>query len=93
MGKIEAGTLSAGDEVIVMPMRTTAVIERITLNDEEVPVAAAGDPVNLQVKANANEIQRGFVLCARDAPIPATKRFQAQISVENLGDVGIMSGG
>lgn len=60
-GQIEAGTLSVGDSVCVLPSREQAHVRSIYIGDKSVQQAQPGDPVNVQLDREV-DISRGCVL-------------------------------
>uniref|UniRef100_A0A3Q3AI28 HBS1-like translational GTPase n=1 Tax=Kryptolebias marmoratus TaxID=37003 RepID=A0A3Q3AI28_KRYMA len=92
-GKIEAGFIQTGDKILAMPPNETCTVKGITLHDEALDWAAAGDHVSLTVtgmdiiKINRNAAQSaalnvllaGCVFCHPKEPIRACTRFRARI--------------
>jgi sulfate adenylyltransferase subunit 1 len=70
-GRIEAGRLSVGDEVIVLPAGSRSRVTRIALGDVELPSAFAGQSVMVSL-ADERDISRGdtFVRAAEAQPAP-----------------------
>lgn len=85
-GKVENGTVRLGDKLTVMPANVPAqVLKLLDGKGRAVEYATPGE--NVQIKINVAEdeqIQRGFVLCPRDAPMPATEIFEAEVDVLDL---------
>lgn len=81
-GRLEAGHVQVGEAIMVMPGSEMAVVKTMEVNDEPVRWAAAGDSVLLTLSGiDILQVSTGSVLCARDAPIPVTTHFAAQIVV------------
>ncbi|KAG0330240.1 HBS1-like protein [Dissophora globulifera] len=81
-GKLEAGHVQVGEAIMVMPGSEMAVVKTMEVNDEPTRWAAAGDSVLLTLSGiDILQVSNGSVLCARDAPIPVTTHFAAQIVV------------
>ncbi|KAF9423335.1 HBS1-like protein [Podila epigama] len=81
-GRLEAGHVQIGETVMVMPGAELAVVKTMEVNDEPVRWAAAGDSVLLTLSGiDILQVSNGSVLCAREAPIPVTTHFAAQIVV------------
>ncbi|KAG0096859.1 HBS1-like protein [Podila epicladia] len=81
-GRLEAGHVQVGEAIMVMPGSEMAVVKTMEVNDEPVRWAAAGDSVLLTLSGiDILQVNTGSVLCARDAPIPVTTHFAAQIVV------------
>ncbi|KAF9341803.1 HBS1-like protein, partial [Linnemannia elongata] len=81
-GRLEAGHIQIGEAIMVMPGSEMAVVKNMEVNDEPTRWAAAGDSVLLTLSGiDILQVSTGSVLCARDAPIPVTTHFAAQIVV------------
>uniref|UniRef100_A0A8C5QYX6 2-aminomuconic semialdehyde dehydrogenase n=1 Tax=Leptobrachium leishanense TaxID=445787 RepID=A0A8C5QYX6_9ANUR len=91
-GKIEAGFIQIGDRLLAMPPNETCAVKGITLHDEAVDWAAAGDHVGLILTGmDIIKINVGCVFCSPNDPIKACTRFRAQVLVFNF-DVPITQG-
>uniref|UniRef100_A0A8C5VNY4 HBS1-like protein n=1 Tax=Microcebus murinus TaxID=30608 RepID=A0A8C5VNY4_MICMU len=84
-GKIEAGYIQTGDRLLAMPPNETCTAKGITLHDEPVDWAAAGDHVSLTlVGMDIIKINVGCVFCGPKEPIKACTRFRARILIFNI---------
>lgn len=84
-GKIEAGYIQTGDRLLAMPPNETCTTKGITLHDEPVDWAAAGDHVNLTlVGMDIIKINVGCIFCGPKEPIRACTRFRARILIFNI---------
>uniref|UniRef100_A0A3B1J7K3 HBS1-like protein n=1 Tax=Astyanax mexicanus TaxID=7994 RepID=A0A3B1J7K3_ASTMX len=84
-GKIEAGYIQTGDKVLAMPPNETCTVKGITLHDEPLDWAAAGDHVSLTVTGmDIIKINVGCVFCDTKEPIKACSRFRARILLFNI---------
>ncbi|XP_059898489.1 HBS1-like protein isoform X1 [Gadus macrocephalus] len=84
-GKIEAGYIQTGDRMLAMPPNETCTVKGITLHDEPLDWAAAGDHVNLTVTGmDIIKINVGYVFCDPKEPIRACTRFRARILLFNI---------
>ncbi|XP_054991622.1 HBS1-like protein isoform X3 [Sorex araneus] len=84
-GKIEAGYIQTGDRLLAMPPNETCTAKGITLHDEPVDWAAAGDHVNLTlVGMDIIKINVGCIFCGPKEPIKACTRFRARILIFNI---------
>ncbi|XP_016085413.1 HBS1-like protein [Sinocyclocheilus grahami] len=84
-GKIEAGFIQTGDKVLAMPPNETCTVKGITLHDEALDWAAAGDHVSLTVTGmDIIKINVGCIFCEPKEPIRACTRFRARILLFNI---------
>uniref|UniRef100_A0A8C5VTC9 HBS1-like protein n=1 Tax=Microcebus murinus TaxID=30608 RepID=A0A8C5VTC9_MICMU len=84
-GKIEAGYIQTGDRLLAMPPNETCTAKGITLHDEPVDWAAAGDHVSLTlVGMDIIKINVGYIFCGPKELIKACTRFQARILIFNI---------
>nr|XP_048281084.1 HBS1-like protein isoform X3 [Myodes glareolus] len=84
-GKIEAGYVQTGDRLLAMPPNETCTAKGITLHDEPVDWAAAGDHVSLTVVGmDIIKINVGCIFCGPKEPIKACTRFRARILIFNI---------
>ncbi|XP_041509393.1 HBS1-like protein isoform X1 [Microtus oregoni] len=84
-GKIEAGYVQTGDRLLAMPPNETCTTKGITLHDEPVDWAAAGDHVSLTVVGmDIIKINVGCIFCGPKEPIKACTRFRARILIFNI---------
>uniref|UniRef100_A0A3B4WNH2 HBS1-like translational GTPase n=1 Tax=Seriola lalandi dorsalis TaxID=1841481 RepID=A0A3B4WNH2_SERLL len=84
-GKIEAGYIQTGDRILAMPPNETCTVKGITLHDEALDWAAAGDHVSLTVTGmDIIKINVGCVFCDPKEPIRVCTRFRARILLFNI---------
>ncbi|XP_057594628.1 HBS1-like protein isoform X2 [Hippopotamus amphibius kiboko] len=84
-GKIEAGYIQTGDRLLAMPPNETCTAKGITLHDEPVDWAAAGDHVSLTlVGMDIIKINVGCIFCDPKEPIKVCTRFRARILIFNI---------
>uniref|UniRef100_A0A8C1MPC0 HBS1-like protein n=1 Tax=Cyprinus carpio TaxID=7962 RepID=A0A8C1MPC0_CYPCA len=84
-GKIEAGFIQTGDKVLAMPPNETCTVKGITLHDEALDWAAAGDHVSLTVTGmDIIKINVGCIFCDPKEAIRACTRFRARILLFNI---------
>ncbi|XP_054875984.1 HBS1-like protein isoform X1 [Poeciliopsis prolifica] len=84
-GKIEAGFIQTGDKMLAMPPNETCTVKGITLHDEALDWAVAGDHVSLTVTGmDIIKINVGCVFCDPKEPIRVCTRFRARILLFNI---------
>ncbi|XP_068006016.1 HBS1-like protein isoform X2 [Melanerpes formicivorus] len=84
-GKIEAGYIQVGDRLLAMPPNETCTAKGITLHDEPVDWAAAGDHVSLTLTGmDIIKINVGCVFCDPKEPIKVCTRFRARVLIFNV---------
>lgn len=84
-GKIEAGYIQTGERVLAMPPNETCTVKGITLHDEPLDWAVAGDHVSLTVTGmDIIKINAGCVFCEPKEPIRVCSRFRARILLFNI---------
>ncbi|NXU76336.1 HBS1L protein, partial [Oreotrochilus melanogaster] len=84
-GKIEAGYIQVGDRLLAMPPNETCTAKGITLHDEPVDWAAAGDHVSLTLTGmDIIKINVGCVFCDPKEPIKVCTRFRARVLIFNI---------
>jgi sulfate adenylyltransferase subunit 1 len=66
-GKIESGRVRAGEEVVVLPRGSHAVVEAIDTPDGPLELAVAGQSVVIRLNSDV-DVSRGDILAATDAP-------------------------
>ena len=66
-GQIEGGSVSVGDELIVLPNRETAKVKSIYIADKKSRAASAGQPVTIQLSREI-DVSRGCALVSGDMP-------------------------
>jgi sulfate adenylyltransferase subunit 1 len=71
-GKIESGRVRPGDEIVVLPRGSHAVVEGIDTPDGPLDLAVAGQSVIIRLHRDI-DVSRGDILAATDAP-PAPVR-------------------
>ncbi|CAH3021010.1 unnamed protein product [Porites evermanni] len=84
-GKLEAGKLQNGDKVVVMPAGEQGLVKALSIHDEPVQLACAGDHVTLTLSGlDMMHVGVGSVLCPPSSPIKCTMKLKARILVFNI---------
>jgi sulfate adenylyltransferase subunit 1 len=78
MGRVESGTVRAGDAVSVLPSGLPATVRAVQLGGEDIGAARAEQSVTLLLDQDV-DISRGDMIVARDAPPLARKDIEAII--------------
>jgi elongation factor 1 alpha-like protein len=84
-GRIEAGTLSVNDKVLVCPNKENAQVKTIQIDDMPCTNAFAGDQIAVTLSGiDVANLSIGFIVCDPVNPIPLTTRIKARILVFNV---------
>ncbi|CAN8006251.1 unnamed protein product, partial [Ixodes pacificus] len=84
-GRIDAGGISNGDRVLVMPVGEQGSVKGITIDDMPTPHAFAGDQVALTLSGvDIINVAVGSFLCDPSAPIRVGTRIQCRVVVFNV---------
>ncbi|GAN00657.1 eukaryotic polypeptide chain release factor 3 [Mucor ambiguus] len=83
VGKIEAGHLKKGQQVVIMPNKQNTEVTAIYDETEnEIEQAMCGDNIRMRLKGiEEDEIMPGFVLCSKKNPVKTTTQFEAQLAI------------
>lgn len=86
-GKVESGTVNIGEKLTLMPANIpTQVLNVYNSKNEAVKYAKPGENVQLRLLhiSDENLINKGDVLCNRDAPMPISELFEAEVDILEL---------
>ncbi|MBS3060577.1 MAG: translation elongation factor EF-1 subunit alpha [DPANN group archaeon] len=84
VGRVETGTVKAGDKVIIMPGNVTGEIKSIEMHHQQLPQAQSGDNIGFSLKGvDKKSIKKGDVIGHPDNPPTVAEEFTAQIAVLN----------
>ncbi|KAG5898030.1 hypothetical protein JTB14_001742 [Gonioctena quinquepunctata] len=84
-GRVETGTLSAGDRVLVCPSRESATVKSLSIDEMPHNVAFAGDQVTATLSGiEMQNVSVGNILCDAQHPVQVATKFQARIVVFNV---------
>jgi len=86
LGKVESGSVSKGDQLVIMPGKLPAEVLGVLIDDQRsVRTARPGENIKLYLKGIDEEaIHRGFVICDVKTPVPTVTRFEAQLAILDL---------
>lgn len=86
-GKVESGTVNIGEKLTLMPSNIpTQVLNVYNSKNEAVRYAKPGENVQLRLLhiSDENLINKGDVLCNRDAPMPISELLEAEVEILEL---------
>jgi len=82
VGRVETGTVKAGQKIIVMPAGVVGEIKTIETHHTQMESAEAGDNIGFNLRGvDKKDIKRGDVIGTPDNPPTVAKEFRAQIIV------------
>jgi peptide chain release factor subunit 3 len=85
IGKVEQGTVKAGDKAIIMPTRVETQVLSVYIEDDEVSYAKPGENIRLRLKGVEDEqVCKGFVLSPLKSPCHSCTRMKVQLMVLEL---------
>ena len=86
LGKVESGTLKVNDEVVIAPTKKIAKVEAIYIGEQKVRSAKPGENVLIKFNINAEDVQKGYMLCSQVNVCPAVTMIKAQLALVDLLD-------
>ncbi|MGI0089019.1 MAG: elongation factor 1-alpha C-terminal domain-related protein, partial [Nitrosopumilaceae archaeon] len=82
VGRVETGTVKAGQKIVVMPSGAVGEIKSIETHHVQMESAEAGDNIGFNLRGvDKKQIKRGDVIGTPDNPPNVVKEFRAQIIV------------
>lgn len=82
LGKLESGSISKAQQLVMMPNRHTVEVLSLLSDDVETDDAAPGENLKLRLKGiEEEEILPGFILCNPDNLCHSGRTFDAQIVI------------
>jgi peptide chain release factor subunit 3 len=82
MGKVESGQGKKGQNLVLMPNRTSVTVDQLWSDDEEVTAVGPGENVKIKLKGIEEEdVSPGFILCETTNPCKIGKIFDAQVAI------------
>merc|ERR1712228_172191 len=94
IGKVEAGIIKKGQDVMIMPTEVTTNILGVSIDDVPVDTAGAGENVLITFNKGAlsmDQIYGSCVLCPVDDPTLIVEVFIAEIYIHQIPGGGIMT--
>ncbi|KAF2895790.1 hypothetical protein ILUMI_10392 [Ignelater luminosus] len=84
-GRIETGSLSTGDRVLVCPSKELATVKALAIEEVSQQIAFAGDQVSVTLSGiEMQNVSIGYILCDPQNPVQVASKFQARIVVFNV---------
>ncbi|MEL7019240.1 MAG: adenylyl-sulfate kinase, partial [Pseudomonadota bacterium] len=77
-GTVASGSVTPGDEIIVLPSAKRSTVERIVTHDGDLKTASTDQAVTLTL-TDEIDISRGDIICAGDQPAAQTDQFAATL--------------
>jgi peptide chain release factor subunit 3 len=85
MGKVESGTVKRGDTCVLMPGRIPVEVLSLSNDKANLSHAKPGENIRIGLKGvEEDHVHRGFVLCAKEAPVHVVSEFVAQVVFMDL---------
>lgn len=86
MGKLEAGTIKVGEQLVVLPNKTPIVVENIFVDHKdgqlELTEALPGDNIKMKIKGvEEDSLRLGFVICRKENMCRPCKWFDATVQI------------
>jgi len=82
VGRVETGTVKAGQKIVVMPSGATGEVKSIETHHVQMETAEAGDNIGFNLRGvDKKDIKRGDVIGTPEATPNVAKEFRAQIIV------------
>ena len=83
-GRIESGTIKAGEGVEIAPGNIKSEAKSIEMHHEKMSNASCGDNVGINVRGvPADKVTRGFVMGSKNNPPRTVEKFIAQVIITN----------
>ncbi|CAG0881097.1 unnamed protein product [Darwinula stevensoni] len=82
LGKVESGSCTKGQSLLLMPNRTSVIVDQLWSDDDEVTQVSSGENVKIKLKGiEEDDVSSGFVLCEPSNPCTSAKLFDAQVVI------------
>ena len=86
LGKVESGTLRVNEDIVIAPTKKIAKVEAIYIGEQKVRSAKPGENVLIKFNLNAEDIQKGYMLCSQISVCPAVTMIKVQLALVDLLD-------
>lgn len=84
-GRVETGSVSVGDRVLIAPSREMITVKAISVEEVPKQVAFAGEQAAITIAGtDMQNVAVGYILCDPKAPVPIASKFQARIVIFNV---------
>ncbi|XP_026822912.1 eukaryotic peptide chain release factor GTP-binding subunit ERF3A [Rhopalosiphum maidis] len=82
MGKVESGEARKTQTLVLMPNRTTVIVDQLWSDDEEVTLVGPGENIKVKLKGVEEEdVSPGFILCDPINPVKTCRIFDGQVVI------------
>ncbi|CAH1737892.1 hypothetical protein AGLY_002766 [Aphis glycines] len=82
MGKVESGQARKTQTLVLMPNRTTVIVDQLWSDDEEVTLVGPGENIKVKLKGVEEEdVSPGFILCDPINPVKTCRIFDGQVVI------------
>lgn len=87
-GKVESGSIAVGEKLQVLPSKTEALVEGISIESTEFEKCYPGDNVHLRVRGiDENDIHGGYVATSIPTSLRAVEFFQARVVILEVKNI------
>lgn len=94
MGKVESGSVSEGNNLLLMPNKAQVKVLAVYIDEDKVRCAGPGENLRIRLSGiEEDDILSGFVLCSVERPILSVSEFVAQLQILELLDNAIFTAG
>ena len=88
MGKLEAGTIANGANLVLMPNQMPVEVIGLWIDEYEVEVGEPGDNLKIKLKGvDEGDVKNGFVLCEPDNLVSYVTEFEAQVMLLDITNI------
>ncbi len=91
-GKVESGSLSVGDRLLILPDKKECLVDGILAESKNMEIAYPGDNIHIRVKnIDEKDVHKGNILTTLNTNLTSVNYFLAQVKVldvENILTIG-----